>query len=58
MRDTTERPEGIQAGTARLVGTDPERIVSETSVFSKIRTIMTPWHELITLSGTDMPRKE
>ena len=30
MRETTERPEGIAAGTARLVGTDPERIVQET----------------------------
>ena len=29
MRDTTERPEGIAAGTARLVGTDADRIVSE-----------------------------
>jgi UDP-N-acetylglucosamine 2-epimerase (non-hydrolysing) len=29
MRDTTERPEGIAAGTARLVGTDPAVIVSE-----------------------------
>ena len=28
MRDTTERPEGVAAGTARLVGTDEERIVS------------------------------
>jgi UDP-N-acetylglucosamine 2-epimerase (non-hydrolysing) len=26
MRDTTERPEGIAAGTARLVGTDPTSI--------------------------------
>ena len=30
MRDTTERPEGILAGTARLVGTDSDRIVDET----------------------------
>jgi len=30
MREVTERPEAIQAGTARLVGTDPERIVAET----------------------------
>ncbi len=30
MRDTTERPEGIAAGTARLVATDPDRIVAET----------------------------
>ena len=29
MRETTERPEGIVAGTARLVGTDEDRIVSE-----------------------------
>lgn len=29
MRDTTERPEGIDAGTAMLVGTDPERIMRE-----------------------------
>lgn len=29
MRDTTERPEGVAAGTAKLVGTDPDRIVSE-----------------------------
>jgi UDP-N-acetylglucosamine 2-epimerase (non-hydrolysing) len=29
MRSTTERPEGIAAGTARLVGTDPEVIVGE-----------------------------
>lgn len=29
MRETTERPEGVAAGTARLVGTDPARIVTE-----------------------------
>lgn len=29
MRETTERPEGVVAGTARLVGTDSSRIVSE-----------------------------
>jgi UDP-N-acetylglucosamine 2-epimerase (non-hydrolysing) len=27
MRDTTERPEGVEAGVAKLVGTDVERIV-------------------------------
>jgi UDP-N-acetylglucosamine 2-epimerase (non-hydrolysing) len=30
LRDVTERPEGIEAGTARLVGTSRERIVGET----------------------------
>lgn len=29
LRETTERPEGIAAGTARLVGTDPDRITAE-----------------------------
>jgi UDP-N-acetylglucosamine 2-epimerase (non-hydrolysing) len=29
LRETTERPEGIAAGTARLVGADPQRIVEE-----------------------------
>lgn len=31
MRDTTERPEAIEAGTVRLVGTDTEKIVNEVS---------------------------
>lgn len=31
LRDTTERPEGIAAGTARLVGTCTRRIIAETS---------------------------
>lgn len=30
MRDTTERPEAVTAGTVRLVGTDTARIVEET----------------------------
>jgi UDP-N-acetylglucosamine 2-epimerase len=31
MRDTTERPEALTAGTARLVGTDTQTIVREAS---------------------------
>jgi len=30
MRAVTERPEGVQAGTVRLVGTDQQRIVKDT----------------------------
>lgn len=30
MRDTTERPEAVAAGTVKLVGTDIEKIVNET----------------------------
>jgi UDP-N-acetylglucosamine 2-epimerase (non-hydrolysing) len=29
MRDKTERPEAVEAGTVKLVGTDRNRIVSE-----------------------------
>ncbi len=32
LRDTTERPEGVAAGTVRLVGTDPDRIVDNASI--------------------------
>lgn len=31
MRDTTERPEAVQAGTVRLVGTDSSKIITEVS---------------------------
>ena len=30
MRETTERPEGVEAGTARLVGADCNKIIKET----------------------------
>ncbi len=30
MRETTERPEGVEAGTARLVGANCRKIVEET----------------------------
>lgn len=30
MRDTTERPEGVEAGVLKLVGTDKDKIVRET----------------------------
>lgn len=32
MRDTTERPEAIDAGTVKLVGTDTEKIIQATSL--------------------------
>jgi UDP-N-acetylglucosamine 2-epimerase (non-hydrolysing) len=30
MRETTERPEAVKAGTVKLVGTDRQKIISET----------------------------
>lgn len=38
MRDVTERMEGIEAGTAKLVGTDRQKILSETSRLLTDRT--------------------
>ena len=31
MRDTTERPEAVEAGTVKLVGSDKEMIINTTS---------------------------
>ena len=44
LRRTTERPEGVEAGVARLVGTDRETIVAETTLLledSQARAAMT-----------------
>jgi UDP-N-acetylglucosamine 2-epimerase (non-hydrolysing) len=38
LRKTTERPEGVDAGTARLVGTNKEDIVQETTRLLSDRT--------------------
>ena len=50
MRDTTERPEGIEAGTLKLVGTDEETIYSafknlleNESEYSKMRVAYNPY---------------
>lgn len=43
MRDTTERPEGIKAGTLKLVGTDEEVIYSE---FKKLLTDNTEYEKM------------
>lgn len=50
MRDTTERPEALEAGTVKLVGTDYEKIVGEVSellenneVYKKMSTAVNPY---------------
>ena len=50
MRDVTERPEAVDAGTVRLVGTDTQRIVSgvedvllNEDVYSKMSTAINPY---------------
>ncbi len=32
MRDTTERPEALDAGTVKLVGTDTQLIINEAQI--------------------------
>lgn len=49
MRDTTERPEGITAGTLRLVGTDEEKIYSE------FRKLLIDQQEYATMSQASNP---
>lgn len=39
LREKTERPEGVQAGIAKLVGTDPEKIFTETIALLKEREL-------------------
>lgn len=43
MRDTTERPEGIAAGTLKLVGTDEEFIYRN---FSELLTDKTEYEKM------------
>ena len=39
LRDTTERPEGIAAGTLKLVGTDEEVIYKETKLLLSDKSV-------------------
>jgi len=57
-RDVTERPEAIVAGTCRLVGTDPDRIVAEAEIllddpseYARVSAISNPYGD-----GTAAPR--
>ena len=43
MRDTTERPEGLDAGTLRLVGTSEEKIYQE---FNNLLTDITLYNKM------------
>lgn len=49
MRDTTERPEGVEAGTLKLVGTKEENIYRE------FRTLLTDTMEYEKMSGAKNP---
>ena len=39
MRDTTERPEAVEAGTVKLVGTDKDVIIESVSLLLKDNSV-------------------
>jgi UDP-N-acetylglucosamine 2-epimerase len=50
MRDTTERPEGVEAGSVKLVGTSSESIINsfielieDDSVYKKMSNVKNPY---------------
>lgn len=50
LRDTTERPEGLESGTVKLVGTDPQTIVEnvaallvDETAYSAMACVVTPY---------------
>jgi len=49
MRDTTERPEGIEAGTLKLVGTD------EVTIYDNLKLLLTDPDEYNKMSKADNP---
>ena len=51
MRDTTERPEALEAGTVKLVGTDYNKIVSEVSLLIEDRVYYHTMSEAINPYG-------
>ena len=50
MRETTERPEAVEAGTAKLIGTNPQSIVEATAqllensdIYQQMATAINPF---------------
>ena len=50
MRETTERPEAVDAGTVKLVGTDSKKILKETETlldnkrhYKKMASVLNPY---------------
>ena len=58
LRETTERPEGVEAGVARLVGTDRRAIFAEAARAAAPREPLTaPWRARSTPTATAAPRE-
>ena len=54
MRDTTERPEAVEAGTVKLVGTDHDLIVSEVSRLLEDKTYYDSMSQAVNPYGDGM----
>jgi UDP-N-acetylglucosamine 2-epimerase len=57
MRETTERPEGVVAGTAKLIGTDADRIVAEVFDLLDDPPPIRRWRARTIPSATATPRR-
>ena len=57
MRDTTERPEALDAGTVKLVGTDYDRIVNEVSVLIDDKVAYEKMSKAVNPYGDGLARK-
>jgi UDP-N-acetylglucosamine 2-epimerase (non-hydrolysing) len=55
LRDKTERPEAVEAATAKLVGTDPVRIITEANLLLTTPPSTPGGHAFTILMGMDMP---
>ena len=53
MRDTTERPEGVAAGTLKLVGTEEENIYRNLNSFWKTKMNTRRWARQVILMGME-----
>lgn len=51
MRDTTERPEALEAGTVKLVGTNYDKIVNEVSACWMMSTLCEEMSKAVNLWG-------
>jgi len=58
MRDTTERPEGVDAGVARLVGTDERRITETVALLLRDRDTYAAWPPAPIRTATAMRRTD
>ena len=46
MRDTTERPEAVEAGTVKLVGTDEDEIIKQSNLLLNNKEIYNDMSQL------------